>query len=109
MLKLKPSDTFTIVKDGVEIQFEVAEEGGYVVSVPELPGCITEGDTFEEAVAMIEDAMQGWLASAAKHGDPFPERWRPSHNHSGESRIPAPGTVPYPEGLGAAQLRRPRR
>ena len=72
MLKLKPSDTFTIVKEGVEIEFEVAEEGGYVVSVPELPGCLSEGDTFEEALAMIEDAMQGWLASAAKHGDPVP-------------------------------------
>ena len=72
MLKLKPADTFTIVKDGVEIEFEVAEEGGYVVSVPELPGCVTEGDTFEEAIAMTEDAMQGWLASAAKHGDPVP-------------------------------------
>ncbi len=77
MLKLKPSDTFKIVKDGVEMQFEVAEEGGYVVSVPELPGCLTEGDTFEEAVAMIEDAMQGWLASAAQHGDPLPAAmWR---------------------------------
>ena len=72
MLKLKPADTFTIVKDGVEIAFEVAEEGGYVVSVPELPVCLTEGDTFEEAIAMIEDAMHGWLESAAKHGDPVP-------------------------------------
>ena len=64
MLKLEPADTFTIVKDGIEIEFEVAEEGGYVVSVPELPGCVTEGDTFEEAIAMIEDAMRDgsrWL------------------------------------------------
>ena len=76
MLKLKPFDTFALVKDGVEIQFEVAEEGGYVVSVPELPGCITEGDTFEEAIAMIEDAMQGWLEVAAKYGDPVPEQLR---------------------------------
>ncbi len=79
MLKLKPSDTFTIVRDGVEIEFEVADEGGYIVSAPELPGCITEGDTFEEIMAMIEDAMQGWLESAAKHGDPVPadcgDRW----------------------------------
>ena len=30
--------------------FEPAEEGGYVVTVPALPGCATEGDTFEEAV-----------------------------------------------------------
>ena len=72
MLELKPSDTFTIVKDGVEIEFEVAEEGGYIVSVPELPGCVTEGDTFEEALAMIKDAMQGWLEVAFEHGDPVP-------------------------------------
>lgn len=42
--------------------FEPAEEGGYVVSVPALPGCATQGETFEEAVAMIKDAMQGYLA-----------------------------------------------
>ena len=95
MLKLKPSDTFTITKDGVEIQFEVAEEGGYVVSVPELPGCLSEGDTFEEALAMIEDAMQGWLASAAKHGDEssgdhHPERERALERAFVRQRKPHP-------------------
>lgn len=44
--------------------FEPAEEGGYVVSIPALPGCISEGDTFEEALTMIKDAMQGYLAVA---------------------------------------------
>lgn len=42
--------------------FEPAEEGGYVVSVPALSGCVTQGETFEEAVEMIKDAMQGYLA-----------------------------------------------
>ena len=79
MLKLKPSDTFKIVKDGVEIEFEVAEEGGYVVSVPELPGCLTEGDTFEEAVAMIEDAMQGWLQVGRKARRPGSREVRWTH------------------------------
>lgn len=46
--------------------FEPAEEGGYVVTVPALPGCITEGDTFEEAVYMIKDAMKGYLAVLKK-------------------------------------------
>lgn len=46
--------------------FEPAEEGGYVVSVPALPGCVTEGDTFEEAVYMIKDAMKGYLAVLKK-------------------------------------------
>ncbi len=34
--------------------FEPAEEGGYTVTVPALPGCITGGDTFEEAQAMAQ-------------------------------------------------------
>lgn len=42
--------------------FEPAEEGGYVVTVPALPGCATQGETFEEASAMIKDAIQGYLA-----------------------------------------------
>lgn len=41
--------------------FEPAEEGGYTVSVPALPGCISEGDSFEEAIKMIQDAMKGYL------------------------------------------------
>lgn len=42
--------------------FEPAKEGGYVVSVPALPGCVTQGETFEEAFKMIRDAIQGYLA-----------------------------------------------
>lgn len=38
-----------------------AEEGGYWAEVPALPGCITEGDTMEEVVANLKDAMVGWL------------------------------------------------
>ncbi|PZV18557.1 MAG: type II toxin-antitoxin system HicB family antitoxin [Leptolyngbya sp.] len=38
-----------------------AEEGGYWAEVPALPGCITEGDTMEEVVANLKDAIAGWL------------------------------------------------
>ncbi len=38
-----------------------AEEGGYWAEVPALPGCITEGDTMEEVVANLKDAIEGWL------------------------------------------------
>ena len=47
--QLKPRDRLKIVKDEIEYLFEVAEEGGYLVSVSELPGCLSDGDTFEEA------------------------------------------------------------
>lgn len=41
--------------------FEPAEEGGYVVYIPALPGCATQGETFEETREMAEDAIEGYL------------------------------------------------
>ena len=41
-----------------------AEEGGYWAEVPALPGCITEGDTWEELTANLKDAITGWLEVA---------------------------------------------
>jgi len=38
-----------------------AEEGGYWAEVPALPGCITEGDSIEEVMANLKDAIEGWL------------------------------------------------
>lgn len=38
-----------------------AEEGGYWAEVPALLGCITEGDTIEEVMANLRDAIEGWL------------------------------------------------
>jgi len=48
------------------------EDGGFTVTVPALPGCISEGDTFEEAVENIKDAIQGYLTSLIKDGEPIP-------------------------------------
>jgi predicted RNase H-like HicB family nuclease len=41
-----------------------AEEGGYWAEVPGLPGCITEGDSMEEVLANLKDAIEGWLVVA---------------------------------------------
>lgn len=41
--------------------FEPAEEGGYVVYIPALPGCATQGETFEEAETMAKDAVGCYL------------------------------------------------
>jgi antitoxin HicB len=46
--------------------------GGYVVRCPALPGLVTEGNTLEEARAMATDAIQGYLESLKKHGEPIP-------------------------------------
>ena len=50
-----------------------SDEGGYTVTVPALPGCITEGDTLAEAIAMAQEAIAGWIEVATKHGEPIPE------------------------------------
>jgi antitoxin HicB len=53
-------------------QYEVVlipqTEGGFVVSVPELPGVVTEGDTVAEALAMAKDAIEGYLATMRERG-----------------------------------------
>jgi antitoxin HicB len=54
------------------VLFEPAEEGGFVVMRPALPGLVTEGDTFEEARAMAEDAIRGYIQSLQKDHLPIP-------------------------------------
>ena len=54
------------------ILFEPAEEGGYVVTCPALPGLVTEGDTLEEARAMAREAIYGYLEALAKEGQAIP-------------------------------------
>lgn len=67
---------FDVVQDGLTFEFEEAEEGGYTVTVPDLPGCISEGDTFEEALDMIKDALHSYLIVAREFGDPIPAPYR---------------------------------
>jgi predicted RNase H-like HicB family nuclease len=55
------------------VYIEPAEEGGYIVSCPALPGCVSQGETIEEAREMIKDAISGYLTSLKKHGEPVPE------------------------------------
>jgi predicted RNase H-like HicB family nuclease len=42
-------------------------DGGYTAEVPALPGCYSEGDTLEAAVANIREAAAAWLAAAHDH------------------------------------------
>jgi predicted RNase H-like HicB family nuclease len=47
-------------------------EGGYTVLVPSLPGCVTYGDTIEDAVEMAKEAIEGYLESMKGHGEEIP-------------------------------------
>ena len=54
------------------VLFEPAEEGGYVVTCPALPGLVTEGDSLAEARVMAADAIRAYLDSLRKDGQPIP-------------------------------------
>ena len=49
------------------------EYGLYLVEVPELPGCMADGDTPEAALAMAQEVIQVWIDAAIADGDPVPE------------------------------------
>ncbi len=54
------------------VVLEPNELGGYTVAVPLLPGCISEGDTREEALANIKEAIELYLESLEADGEPIP-------------------------------------
>jgi antitoxin HicB len=50
-----------------------SEEGGYTVTVPALPGCVTQGETIEEAIAMAKDAIHLYIETLIADGEPVPQ------------------------------------
>ena len=63
-------------------------EGGYVATIPDLPGCITQGNTRLEVLEMIEDAKICWLEAALKDEDDIPEPDWDLYNGKLNLRIP---------------------
>lgn len=47
-------------------------EGGYTVMVPSLPGCVTYGDTIDEAIKMAKEAIELYIESLKEHGEEVP-------------------------------------
>jgi len=67
--------TFQVIRSGIVFELQPEVEGGYTVTVPSLPGCISYGESFEKAMEMIEDAMEGWLAVAREEGILIPDQF----------------------------------
>lgn len=53
-------------------------EGAFTVTVPILPGCISVGESVEEALENVRDAIHLFLASLAEHGEEIPEEIAPA-------------------------------
>jgi len=54
------------------VVLEPQEEGGYTVYVPSLPGCVSQGETNEEALANIKEAIEVYLESLRERRIPLP-------------------------------------
>ncbi|MCX6591871.1 MAG: type II toxin-antitoxin system HicB family antitoxin [Acidobacteria bacterium] len=54
------------------VLLEPDEDGVFVATCPSLPGCISQGSTRTEAMANIREAIEGYLESLQRHGDPIP-------------------------------------
>ena len=48
-------------------------DGGFVVSVPALPGCVSQGDSRQEALLNIREAIELYIEDCREAGDPIPE------------------------------------
>ncbi len=69
--------------------FEPAEEGGFVVTFPAIPGLATQGETLDEARAMAIDCLQAYLESLRMDGEPAPFE-APGLPITERLKIPAP-------------------
>jgi antitoxin HicB len=56
----------------MRVIIEQDEDGKFVATCPTLPGCISQGNTRQEALANIQDAVAGYVKSLGKHGEPVP-------------------------------------
>jgi len=70
--------------------YEEAPEGGYLVSIPALPGCHTQGETIEEAEKNIQEAIELYLESLKSHGEEIPQEKRVLQ---GKIEIPYPVSI----------------
>ena len=66
------------------------EEGsGYLIEFPDLPGCISDGETIDEAIANGKDALLCWIETAEQHGDQVPQPSQLSESRTEQEENPS--------------------
>lgn len=73
MLELFQMEKFQVIKNGIVFELESEEEGGFTITVPTLPGCISFGKTIDESLKNVLDAMTGWVEVAREEGIDVPK------------------------------------
>ena len=80
------------MKLNYKIELNPDDEGGYVVSYPELPGCISAGDSVEEAIKNGEDAKREWFMTMLEEGMEIPEP-EINNDYSGQFKLRLPKSL----------------
>ena len=67
----------------------IEDGGGFIATVPDLPGCMSDGATPEEAVSNVQDAIVAWIEAARDNGPPIHMTWRARNRQVGPGVIDA--------------------
>jgi predicted RNase H-like HicB family nuclease len=87
----KDLDYYMSLNYKIEV-IEDKEEGGYVLSCPELRGCITCADTIQEGFEMLEDVKKCWFTACLEDGIPIPEPTT-ANDYSGQFKLRMPKSL----------------
>jgi predicted RNase H-like HicB family nuclease len=66
------------------VRLSEADGGGYLATVPDLPGCSSTGETESEAVAGIAEAIEGWIVMTLRLGQVIPSQKRSATNRASD-------------------------
>ena len=88
---MKTIDEYMALPYRIELIPDV-NEGGYIVSYPDLKGCLTTGETIEEAITNGENAKREWLIAALEDGYPIPDP-ASDESYSGQFKLRIPKSL----------------
>ena len=69
------------------------EAGGFVAAIPDLPGCVTQAETKEAALTLIEDAKAAWISTAMEQSIPIPTPAGRAGSYSGKLNVRLPKSL----------------
>ena len=91
MIFVKDLDYYMNLNYKIEIIPDV-EEGGYALSYPELPGCITCANTIQDGITMLEDAKKCWIMACIEDNIEIPEP-KNADEYSGQFKLRMPKSL----------------
>ena len=102
-IRAKSVDDYLVLPYTIEVVHDPSgEQEGWFAHVVELPGCMTQTETFDELEAMVQDAMRAWIVTALDAGVFVPEPGDESE-YSGQLKVRVPRSLHRDLAAAAAQ------